>query len=161
LPLPVSVRTTEEVEMDWSEPPTLIEFSRNCSEAPPLKRPRGFASTTVPLAAAPAGIAVLPSTETGLASVAVKVSPAELIFEPTACPRRTVKTVPAGTIKARAGSGFMFDIAVLDMADPVPPLGAGEEVLLSLDAGAVLEEGEELESAGAAGLLQPTRAKAK
>jgi hypothetical protein len=38
-----------------------------------LKRPRGFASTTVPEAAAPAGIAVLPSTETALAKVAVKV----------------------------------------------------------------------------------------
>ena len=49
----------------------------------------------------------------------------------------------------------MFDIAVLDMAEPEPlldeglgalPLGAGDEGLLSLDAGAAPEEGEELES---------------
>src|SRR5450631_4438514 len=75
LPFPDSVRTTEEVEMDWSEPPMLIDVNRNCSEAPPLKRPRGLASTTVPEAAAPAGIAVLPSTVTALAKAAVKVWP--------------------------------------------------------------------------------------
>ena len=59
----------------------------------------------------------------------------------------------------------MFDIAdpdpLLDEELAVPPLGGAEEVLLSLDAGAAVEEGEELESAGAAGLLQPSRAKAK
>jgi hypothetical protein len=59
--------------MAWSEPPMAIEVNRNCRDAPPLKRPSGFASTTVPEADAPAGIAVLPSTVTALANVAVKV----------------------------------------------------------------------------------------
>jgi hypothetical protein len=62
----------------------------------------------------------------------------------------------------------MLDIAVLDMAEPEPlpddefavsPLGAAEELLLSLDDGDEVEE--EFESAGAAGLLQPSRAKDK
>lgn len=147
--------------MDWSEPPMLIEVNRTCSEAPPLKRPRGLASTTVPEAAAPAGIAVLPSTVTALAKVAVKVWPGELILEPTDCPRRTVNTVPAGTTKGFGASGFMLDIAVFDMAEPeleVFPLGAAELLLASLDDG---DEEEEVESAGAAGLLQPSRANDK
>jgi len=157
LPLPVAERDTEDVEMDRSEPPTAIEVNRSCSEAPPLKRPSGLASTTTPDADAPAGIAVLPSTETGLAKVAVKVWPGELIFEPTDCPRRTVKTVPAGTTKGFGASGFMLDIAVFDMAEPEPP--PDPPLLLSLDDGDEVEE--EVESAGAAGLLQPSRAKDK
>ena len=164
LAFPVAVRDTEDVEMDCSEPPMVIEVKRNCREAPPLKRPSGLASTTVPEAAAPAGIAVLPSTETGLARVAVKVWPGELILEPTACPSRTVNTVPAGTTKALDASGFMFDIAVLDIAEPEPLPEEGfaifppdaAEPLLSLEAPV-----EEFESAGAAGLLQPSRAKDK
>ncbi len=144
MPLPVAVRDTEEVEIDRSAPPTVIEVNRNCSEAPPLKRPSGLASTTVPDALAPAGIAVLPSTETGLAKVAVKVSPGELILEPTDCPRRTVNTVPAGTTKALGASGFMLDIAVLDMAEPEPPpdeeFAVFPPLLLSLDDGDELEE---------------------
>jgi hypothetical protein len=57
----------------------------------------------------------------------------------------------------------MFDIAVLDMAEPdagfaMFPAGAAEELLLSLEAGAA-EEG--FESGGAAGLLQPSKAKDK
>ena len=48
LPLPVAVRDTEEVEIDCSVPPTVIEVNRSCSDAPPLKRPSGLASTTVP-----------------------------------------------------------------------------------------------------------------
>jgi hypothetical protein len=143
--------------MDCSAPPIAIEVRRNCSEAPPLKRPSGFASTTVPEAAAPEGIAVLPSTTTGLARVAAKVCPGELILEPTVCPSRTVYTVPAGTTRGFAGSGFIFDIAVLDIGEPEPPaspLGAAE-LLLSL------EDGEALESGGAAGLLQPSTANDK
>lgn len=62
----------------------------------------------------------------------------------------------------------MLDIAVFDMAEPEPllgeelamfPLGAAELLLASLDDGDEVEE--ELESAGAAGLLQPSRAKDK
>jgi hypothetical protein len=62
----------------------------------------------------------------------------------------------------------MLDIAVFDMAEPEPPpdeelavfpLGAAEPLLVSLDDGDVVEE--EDESAGAAGLLQPSRAKDK
>jgi len=125
--------------MERSEPPTVIEVNFNCSDAPPLKRPSGLASTTVPEAEAPAGIAVLPSTETALAKVAEKVCPGELILEPTASPRRTVRTVPAGTTKGFGGSGFMLVIAVFDMAEPegldegfaMLPLGADGLLLLS------------------------------
>jgi len=52
----------------------------------------------------------------------------------------------------------MFDIAVFDIAEPEPaasPPGAAELLLPSL------EDGEALESGGAAGLLQPSTAKAK
>jgi len=76
--------------------------------------------------------------------------------------------VPAGTTKDLGASGFVLDIAVFDMAEPEPllgeelamfPLGAAELLLASLDDGDEVEE--ELESAGAAGLLQPSRAKDK
>jgi len=99
-------------------------------------------------------MAVLPSTETGLATVAVKVSPAELIFEPTAWPRRTVNTVPAGITNALGASGFasalVFDM--LDTAEPELPEGGAllGEALLSL-------EFEAVESAGL--LLQPSTKK--
>jgi hypothetical protein len=74
-------------------------------------------------------------------------------LEPTDCPRRTVNTVPAGTTKGFGAAGFM-----LDMAEPELPPGAAEVLLVSLEDG---EEVEEVESAGAAGLLQPGRAKDK
>ena len=77
--------------MAISEPLTLIEVSRTSSEAAPLKRPNALASTTVPVAVAPVGIAVRPSIVIGLATVAVKVWPAVLIFEPSASAKRTVK----------------------------------------------------------------------
>jgi hypothetical protein len=51
----------------------------------------------------------------------------------------------------------MLDIAVFDMAEPEPP--PDPPLLLSLDDGDEVEEG--VESAGAAGLLQPSRAKDK
>jgi hypothetical protein len=62
----------------------------------------------------------------------------------------------------------MLDMAEFDMAElgapdgelAVLPLGDEELLLLSLDDGDEVEE-EELESAGAAGLLQPSRAKDK
>src|SRR5579884_237282 len=77
------------------------------SIAPPLKRPRGAASATVPEAEAPAGMTALPSTSTGFATVAVKLSPELLIFDPTACARRTVMTVSAGiTIGLSSAAGF-------------------------------------------------------
>ena len=71
LPLPFSVRLMAAVLILCSLPFTVIEFSRSSSKAPPLNRPKGFASTTVPLADAPAGITVLPSTLTGEARVAL------------------------------------------------------------------------------------------
>jgi hypothetical protein len=145
-----------------------IEVRRSCNDAPPLNRPSGLASTTVPEALAPEAIAVFPSTTTGLATVAVKVSPGELSFEPTVWPRRTVITVPAGTTRGFGASCFMFAISVLDMAEPgllsadelaMFPPGADEGLLLSLEAGAVVLG--EFESGGAAGLLQPSRANDK
>src|ERR1700693_3986689 len=172
LPLPVSVRVTEELEIDCSDPFTVIEVNRNCNTAPPLNRPRGFASSTVPAAAAPVGITVLPSTASGLASVAVKLWPGALILEPTACPRRTVSTVPAGTINGFGGSGFAIDF-IFDIFDMVAPqllfdvpgpallLGAELAVLSVGAAGAgallLLFEFETLESAGL--LLQPSTKK--
>ena len=64
--------TTE--EWKWTGPTVDADrIQPQLQRSSPLKRPRGFASTTVPVAAAPAGIAVLPSTETALANVAVKV----------------------------------------------------------------------------------------
>jgi hypothetical protein len=55
----------------------------------------------------------------------------------------------------------MFDIAVFDMAEPEPPLDDELAILppLSLEDGDEVEE--EPESAGAAGLLQPSRTKDK
>jgi hypothetical protein len=67
--------------------------------------------------------------------------------------------VPAGTTKALGASGFMLVIAVFDMAEPEPPpdeeFAVFPPLLLSLD------DGDELESGGAAGLLQPSKANDK
>src|SRR5580700_572302 len=81
------------------------EFSRKDRLAPPAKRPRGLASTTVPLTLAPAGIAVLPPTATESATVPEKLCPAWLILDPTDSPRRTVTAVPAGTTIGGGGAG--------------------------------------------------------
>src|SRR2546425_4757345 len=105
---PFSERTSEEVSTGSSLPFTLIEVSFSCSEAPPLKRPSGFASTTVPVAVAPEGITVLPAISTGVATVAEKLCPGSLIFDPTDCSSRTVIIVPAGMTTDFAGSGFVF-----------------------------------------------------
>src|ERR1700686_870341 len=67
------------------------------SEAPPLKRPAGLAFLTTPVARAPLGIALLPSTSTGWLTVAAKFWPGELILEPTGSSRTTLITVSAGT----------------------------------------------------------------
>src|SRR5579862_7539397 len=142
LPFPVSVRLTADVEMAISDPLRLIEVSRTSSEAAPLKRPRGLASTTVPATLAPAGIAVRPSIVIGLATVAVKVWPAVLIFDPSASASRTVSTVPAGTINGLGGSGLgsafmaVLDIAEFDIADPEALFDIAEPLpapLLSLE----------------------------
>src|SRR6202158_3615742 len=108
LPLPFSVRVTAEVLIRCSLPFTVIEFSLSSRIAPPLNLPKGFASTTVPRANAPAGITVFPSTVTGEARVALKDCPVELIFDPKDSPSLTVSVVPAGTTRgcgAGGGSG--------------------------------------------------------
>ena len=68
--------------------------------------------------------------------------------------------MPAGTTKALGASGFMLDIAVLDMAEPEPPpdeeFAVFPPLLLSLDDG-----DDEEESGGAPGLLQPSKANDK
>src|SRR6266581_4593733 len=74
-----------------------MELRVSCSRAPPLKRPKGAASVTIPLAALPTGITTLPSACTGWATVALKVSPLLLILDPTERPKRTVMMVPAGS----------------------------------------------------------------
>src|SRR4051812_27185272 len=66
--------------------------------APPLKWPRPFASTTVPCASAPAGMTSLLSTTTGSARVASKSWPGWLVFEPSVSPKRTLTIVPAGMV---------------------------------------------------------------
>ena len=76
LPLPFSLRAYDAVSTGTVWPLMLTDVSLSRSIAPPLKRPRGCASTTVPLALEPSGIATAPPTSTGRATVAVKVSPA-------------------------------------------------------------------------------------
>src|SRR5260370_25078923 len=65
--------------------------------APPLKRPAGLASLTMPVARAPLGMATLPSTATGWLTVAVNCWPEVLILEPTGSSNTTEITVSAGT----------------------------------------------------------------
>jgi len=67
--------------------------------------PKGTALTTVPRAFVPAGTTLFPSTTTAEASLALNVSPAELIFDPTASPRRIVSVVPAGITTGGGGGG--------------------------------------------------------
>jgi hypothetical protein len=88
--------------------------------------PKGFASTTLPRADAPAGITVLPSTATAEARVALKESPGELIFDPTEFPSLTVRVVPAGTIIG-CGSGALVSAAGA-AGEPIAfPLAAFED----------------------------------
>src|SRR5438552_16602096 len=76
----------------------MTESRASLRTAPPLKRPRGAACTTLPEASAPFGTATLPSTSIGVATLAVNWSPELLSFDPTVLARRTVMTVPAGTV---------------------------------------------------------------
>src|SRR5271166_2196451 len=93
--------------MARSAPLTLIEVRCKDRLAPPAKRPSGLASVTLPVTAAPSGIAVLPSITTELARVPGKLWPAWLILDPTAWPRRTVRAVPAGMM---IGSAFALSL---------------------------------------------------
>jgi hypothetical protein len=65
-----------------------------------LKRPADFASRTIPVARAPLGIAILPSTSIGEETVAEKFCPVEEILEPTDSSRTTVMGVSAGTTRS-------------------------------------------------------------
>src|ERR1700751_2419737 len=111
----------------------------NWSTPSPLTLPLALASTTVPWAADPAGIAVLPSTATGLATVAEKLSPVELVFDPSACATRTVMTVPAGITRGLGGAGTGFGAGATAAA------GGGRlaEAEASASAGALAEDAED------------------
>jgi hypothetical protein len=93
----------------------------------------------MPEADAPAGITVLPSTSTGVATVAVKVWPAVLIFDPTALASRTVSTVPAGTTTGLGASACGFDIAEPELFS-APAAGAALLSPGAVDSGAGPEE---------------------
>ena len=121
LPLPFIVRLMADVSIFCSLPFTVIEVSLSSREAPPLNLPKGFASTTVPRAEAPAGITALPSTVTAEARVPLKESPGELIFDPTEFPSLTVRVVPSG-MTTDCGSGALV-CAAGDAEEPIalPP----------------------------------------
>src|SRR5712692_2612167 len=76
----------------------VTDSSARRSTAAPLKRPWGTASTTVPEASAPLGTTTFPPTSTGVATLELKWSPEWLNLDPTALARRTVMTVPAGSV---------------------------------------------------------------
>src|SRR5207249_7516344 len=125
LPFPLAERTREEVSTGRSEPLTLMEISLSCSTAPPLKRPSGLASTTVPEALAPEGITVLPSTSTGLATVAEKLWPGWLILDPTDSPSLTVIMVPVGTTTGFTVSAFGWAFVAAFGSDDSGALDSG------------------------------------
>jgi len=68
-----------------------VEFDLQQGSA--LNLPAAWAATTLPVAVAPAGITVLPSTSTGVTTEAVKVCPVDCLSNQVS-PRRTVRTVP-------------------------------------------------------------------
>src|SRR4051794_11016656 len=86
-------------------PPTTIEFKVTDNAPAPLNLPGDLASTTVPLTPAPEAIATSPSTETGWASVPVKVSPLFAVLVSMVLPMRTTRLVPAGTVIGGGGGG--------------------------------------------------------
>src|SRR5438034_11637052 len=98
LPLPLRYRLTELVCTSYASPFIVTESRASLRTAPPLKRPRGTAWTTLPEASAPLGTTTFPSTSTGVATLALNWSPELLSLDPTALARRTVMTVPAGTV---------------------------------------------------------------
>src|SRR5260370_41986242 len=88
--------------------------------APPLKWPAAFASRTIPVARAPFGITILPSTSTGEATVAEKFWPEEEVLEPSASSRTTEIVVSAGTMIVLGDSAARM----ADLAEPPgEPLG--------------------------------------
>src|SRR5258708_14098173 len=76
--------------------------------ASPLKVPCFLASTTVPVACAPFGMAVRPPTITGSATVASNSSPGLATLELMVLVKTTVIGVSAGTTIGRGGSGAGF-----------------------------------------------------
>src|SRR5256885_2292112 len=135
LPLPVMLRATAAVWIFMSLPFTFTELRRTWRRAPPLNRPRGCAATTVPCAVEPEGITTLPFTCTGCATVAENPCPSWLLFELSVSPRRTVITVPAGTVRAAldglAGcAALLFLVVALVPAWPEAGWLAGEDELL-------------------------------
>src|ERR1700682_19719 len=103
----------------------LVSVSSNA--APPLKRPAGLASTTLPVNRAPFGIAVFPSTSIASLKLASNFWPGWLIFDPTGSSRTTAINVSAGTTmgRGRGAGSFGADLAASC---------AGEAELLSLAA---------------------------
>src|SRR5262249_48409453 len=104
-PLPFWDFVTAEVLIERSTPLTFTEVSLTSSPPAPLTLPNGLASTTVPCTSAPEGITASPPTSTGEARLAVNDCPVLLIFDPNACPNRTVRVVPAGTTTGGLGAG--------------------------------------------------------
>src|SRR5947209_20356270 len=100
--------------------------SVNSSDAPPLKRPAAFASFTIPVACAPLGISVLPSTSTGALTVAEKFWPGVLVFEPIASSNTTAITVSAGTTigLGRGAASFATGLEALDDASGADELAS-------------------------------------
>jgi hypothetical protein len=119
-PLPFFSRLIVELAIDTLFPFNVMEVSLSSSKAPPFNLPRGAASTTVPRTDVPAGITIFPSTVMPEVSVALKESPGELIFDPTALPNRTVRALPTGTITG-CGAGAA---AGADEASVVAEAGA-------------------------------------
>src|ERR1700719_1419370 len=87
----------------------LASVSSSC--APPLKRPAGLASFTIPVARAPLGMATRPSTSTGSRTDAENCCPGALILEPTGSSSTTEITVSAGTTigLGRGGASLAAD----------------------------------------------------
>ena len=84
--------------MSYASPLIVTDSSARLRTAPPLKRPWGTASMTLPSTSAPLGSTTLPPDSTGVAIVALKWSPVLLVFEPWVLASRTVRTVPAGSV---------------------------------------------------------------
>src|SRR6185312_8337058 len=103
-----------------------------------------LASTTVPRAAAPFSITVLPSISTGWATVAANSCPALLLLELSVSPSRTVITAPAGIVMVCLTGLLAADLSDADLL-PESPRGA----LLSPAAAF----GFSVDDAGVAGLL--------
>src|SRR6202162_1762150 len=83
--------------MSNASPLIVTDSSARLRDAPPLKRPWGTASTTLPSASAPLGSTTLPPDSTGVTIVALKWSPVLFVFDPRVLASRTVMTVPAGS----------------------------------------------------------------